>query len=718
MLTPAASVLAALLLAQPAQTPPPPTTPKVPVTDEYHGTKVVDDYRWLENWDDPKVQAWSEAQNAHARAMLDALPAVEPIRQRVTQLLSVSTPSYGVIGQHGPHFFAIKRQPPKQQPFLVVMGSPFHPDQERVLVDPGTMSDHGSVAIDWAVPSPDGSLVAVSLSSGGSESGDLSIFDVATGKQVFEAIPRVHGGTAGGSLAWTPDSKGFYYTRYPRAGERPAEDMDFYQQLYFHALGTPESQDRYELGKDFPRIAEILVESLTDGPNAGRVLVSMQKGDGGEFQHYLREADGSWTQVTRYADRIVQATFAPSGDVVMVSRKDAPRGKLLLLPAEEPSLANARTVVPEGTDTLVSEFFDASNILPTHHTVYVTYQLGGPSEVRAFDYAGKPQPAPATMPVSAVHGLTSLGDGRVLLANVSYVSPNVWGVFDPASPKALAPTPLSSSFPFDFSAFEVVREFATSKDGTKVPVNIVRRKGAPLDGSGAMLVTAYGGYGINIEPGFNGGRLSILEQGVTWAQANIRGGGEFGDAWHRQGNLTNKQNVFDDFAAVIQHLQKRGYAAPSRTAIEGGSNGGLLMGATMTQHPALTAAVISHVGIYDMLRVELSANGAFNIPEFGTVKDPSHFAALHAYSPYHNVKSGAAYPPVLFLTGANDPRVDPMQSRKMTARLQAVGAPAYLRTSMSSGHGVGTALSERIEQAVDVQSFLFSRLGVTYTSAK
>ncbi|MCC6950276.1 MAG: S9 family peptidase [Phycisphaerales bacterium] len=696
----------------------PPATPQKPVTDEYHGTKVVDPYRWLEDWNAKDVREWSASQNSYAREMLDALPNVGAIRERVTALLSVSTPSYGSVGTFGGQFFAVKRQPPKQQPFLVVMPSPMHPDKERVLVDPNTMSDHGGVSMDWAIPSPDGTLVAVSLSKGGSESGDVSVFEVASGKQVFEEIVRVNGGTAGGSLAWAPDSKGFFYTRYPRAGERPETDMDFYVQLYFHELGTPVEKDRYELGKDFPRIAEIVVECLPEGPARGAALVSMQKGDGGEFQHYLRSAKGEWTQLTKYEDRVVQATFAPDGGVVMVSRLNAPKGKLLMLDASAPALAKARTLVPEGEDTLADEFFEASNLLATPHAIYAQYQLGGPSEVRVFDYQGKQLAKPALPPVSAAHGLTGIGGGKVMMSVGSYVSPTAWMVFDPASPTTLAKAPISSQYPFSFDDYEVVREFAPSKDGTNIPVNILRKKGKTLDGAGTLLVTGYGGYGVNLEPSFNGGRLALLEQGVVWAQANLRGGGEYGDRWHREGNLTNKQNVFDDFAGVVAHLQKQGYAKPGRTAIEGGSNGGLLMGATLTQRPELLGCVISHVGIYDMLRVELSANGAFNIPEFGTVTDPSHFRALHAYSPYHNVKDGGKYPPVLFLTGANDPRVDPMQSRKMTARLQAAGARAYLRTSMSSGHGIGTALSERIEQQVDVQAFLFNTLGVKHRPVK
>jgi prolyl oligopeptidase len=275
--------------------------------------------------------------------------------------------------------------------------------------------------------------------------------------------------------------------------------------------------------------------------------------------------------------------------------------------------------------------------------------------------------------------------------------------------------PLTSAPVVDFSDVKVVREFATSKDGTKVPVNILIPKGAKLDGTNPCLVTGYGGYGSNREPGFVPERRVLFDHGFVVAVVNLRGGGEYGEEWHRAGMLTRKQNVFDDFAAALKFLIDKKYTSPEKLAIEGGSNGGLLMGATLTQHPELMKCVISHVGIYDMLRVELSPNGAFNIPEFGTVKNRAQFEALYAYSPYHHVKDGTKYPAVLFLTGANDPRVDPMQSRKMTARIQAANpsGTVLLRTSASSGHGLGTALSERIEEKTDVYAFLFNQLGVT-----
>jgi prolyl oligopeptidase len=273
--------------------------------------------------------------------------------------------------------------------------------------------------------------------------------------------------------------------------------------------------------------------------------------------------------------------------------------------------------------------------------------------------------------------------------------------------------PLTSPATVDFSDIAVVREFAVSKDGTKVPVSILMPKGVKLDATNPCLVTGYGGYGLSIEPSFRPAQRVLFDHGFIVVVANLRGGGEYGEEWHTAGNLTKKQNVFDDFAAVLKHVVDRKFTSPARLAIEGGSNGGLLMGAMLTQHPDLMKCVVSHVGIYDMLRTELSPNGAFNIPEFGTIKDEKQFTALHSYSPYHRVKEGTKYPAVLFLTGANDPRVDPMQSRKMTARLQAAGADqVLLRTTGSGGHGLTTPLAEQIDEATDVYAFLLSQLGV------
>ena len=471
--------------------------------------------------------------------------------------------------------------------------------------------------------------------------------------------------------------------------------MDFYQQLYFHELGTPTAKDRYELGKDLPRIAEIILE-VDDA--SGRALASVQKGDGGEFAHFLRAPDGKWTQFSTFADKIVQVAFGPKEDIYLVSRQGAPRGKIVRLSVKDLNLAKATPIVPEGKDAIVTNFYSRTRtVLPTTERLYVTYQLGGPTAVRVFDGAGKPQPAPKQLPVSTVGELVRLQDDDILYTNGSYIEPRNHYRFR-ASKGEVVKLPLTSAPPVQFADINAVREFATSKDGTKVPVNIMIPKGTKRDGTSPCLVSGYGGYGSSRVPAFAPVWRVLFDHGFIVAQANLRGGGEYGEEWHQNGALTRKQNVFDDFAAVVEHLIDNRYSAPEHLAILGGSNGGLLMGATLTQHPARIKAVVSHVGIYDMLRVELSPNGAFNVPEFGTVKDEKQFKAMHAYSPYHRVKDGEKYPAVLFLTGANDPRVDPMQSRKMTARLQAAtgsAAPILLRTSAASGHGLDTSLSNR-----------------------
>jgi prolyl oligopeptidase len=692
----------------------PPETPKKPVADVYHGVSVADDYRWLEDWNDSAVRQWSDTQNAHARSVLDTLPHVAAIRARVTEIMSARTVSFTGVEYRKGTYFAIQREPPKQQPFLIVLTSLDAPLKARILVDPNAIDHEGTTSIDWFVPSPDANVVAVSLSRAGTEAGDVHFFDTASGREADDYLPRVNTGTAGGDLAWLPDSSGVFYTRHPRGDERPPADMDFFQQVYFHKLGTPTADDRYEIGRDFPRVAE--TEFQMDD-RSGTLLATVQNGDGGEFAHYLRSSLGQWRRLADYSDQLIQATFGPRGDLFLLSRAGAPRGKIARVSLSNPDLSRAETIIPEGPDTIVTSFYHASpSVLATKSRLYVVYQLGGPSELRAFDLAGKRLPGPEQLPNSSVGGLTKLEGDEVLFSNTSYVEPPSYRRFIPERGNT-EKTALATTAPVDFHDIEVAREFAVSKDGTRVPVTILLPKGVKRDGTNPALVTGYGGYGVNLTPSFHPVWRVLLDQGFICAVANVRGGGEYGESWHRQGNLTKKQNVFDDFAAVLRHMIERGYTNPKKLAIEGGSNGGLLMGAIVTQHPDLVKTVVSHVGIYDSLRSELSPNGEFNIAEFGTVADPDQFRALYAYSPYHHVRAGARYPSILFLTGANDPRVDPMQSRKMTARLQAAASgdvPILLRTSSNSGHGAGTALSERIEQTVDVYAFLFDQLGVTY----
>ncbi|HEY3837784.1 MAG TPA: prolyl oligopeptidase family serine peptidase, partial [Bryobacteraceae bacterium] len=379
------------------------------------------------------------------------------------------------------------------------------------------------------------------------------------------------------------------------------------------------------------------------------------------------------------------------------------------------TLKEATLVVPE-SDAVIED------ITLTASWLYMSDLVGGPSRLRRFDLAGK-NGCELPIPVNSGAGnlvplKDRLDDNRVLFCETSYITPAAWYLCEPGPDEdagRVTRTALADTSPVDFSDIEAVREFAVSKDGTKVPINILRRKGTKLDGTNPTLLTGYGGYGISLRPEFSFTRRVWFDRGGVMAIANLRGGGEYGEAWHSAGNLTHKQNVFDDFAACARHLVELGYTQPDRLAVEGGSNGGLLMGAFLTQHPHEARAVVSHVGIYDMLRVELDPNGAFNVTEFGTVKDPAQFKALYAYSPYHHVVNGTKYPAVFFLAGENDGRVNPANSRKMTARLQAdTGSdrPILLRLGSDSGHGMGTGLTERIAQAADVYAFLFDQLHV------
>src|SRR6184192_1911656 len=545
----------------------------------------------------------------------------------------------------------------------------------------------------------------MSLSKGGSEDGTLHFHETATGKALPDTIAHVQYPTAGGSAAWNADGTGIFYTRFPRKGERPDADLNFYQQIYFHKLGTPDTEDKYSIGKDFPRIAEITLAASRDGKY---ILATVANGDGGDFAHYLLGPDGNWKQITQFSDQIKAARLGRDNALYLLSRADAPRGKVLRLSLGTPELKNAVEIVASG-DAVIE------HIVPSTDALYVGELLGGPSQIRRFDLNGKNEMVIPIPQISSVQEMLALEDGSLLFRDISYTEPATW-FHCPNQKTEPVNTALRSTSPVSFADIEVRREFATSKDGTKIPLNVLYRKGMKRDGNNPTLLYAYGGYGISMSPSFDFTRRLWFDRGGVYVVANIRGGGEFGEEWHKAGNLTKKQNVFDDFAAAEQYLVKQGYTRSEKLAIEGGSNGGLLMGATLTQHPELAHAVVSLVGIYDSLRTELEPNGAFNVTEFGTVKDPEQFKALYAYSPYHHVVDGTKYPGILMMTGANDGRVAPYHSRKMIARLDEANKsenPILLRTSSSAGHGMGTALSERIKQLADIYAFLFAQLGMT-----
>ncbi len=680
-----------------------PETKKIPVTETFHGVTVVDPYRWLENDSAPDVKQWTAAQNALTRRYLDAIAQRPAIAKRVAELLR-SEPVQRYDFQFRKQLFAMKRQPPRNQPSLVMLDASADVRSERTVLDPLAVDPSGRTTIDFYRPSYNGRFVAVSLSKDGSEEGTAYVYEVATGKRLDDVIAGVAYPTGGGSVEWTGDSSGFWYTRYPREGERSPEDQRFYEQVWFHALGTPTTADRYVIGKSFPRIAETFLHGSRDGRY---LLATVLNGDGGEIAFHLRSPDGRWTEVAGFRDGVKRMTFGENGNLYAMTIRDAPLGRIVAIPLSRPVLAAARVVVAE-TDIV------AESVVATRSKLYVRYRAGGPSTIRIFSLDGKLERELPAAPISDTHIAESLNGDDVLVQTTSYVDPPTIARYD-ARRNALERTELNGRYDFNFDDATVVREFAVSKDGTRVPVNIIHRKGIKLDGSNPALLTGYGGYGISLAPNFSALRRLWLDWDGIFVVANLRGGGEFGEPWHLAGNLTKKQNVFDDFAACAQHLIERKYTRAEKLAIIGGSNGGLLMGATLTRHTELVRAIVSAVGLYDSLHWEEQPNGAFNVTEFGSTKDPEQFRALYAYSPYLHVKDGVAYPAVLFTTGENDGRVAPYESRKMTARLQAATSsqrPILLRTEAVAGHGVGTPLAARIEEQADVYAFLIGELGM------
>jgi prolyl oligopeptidase len=699
---------------------PPPATPKKPVTEEIQGVKISDDYRWLENNNDSEVKAWVAAQDKRARSYFQALPEHAEIVEWLKALAKTRSADYYGLQQIGNSLFAVKSQPGKQQDLLVALKSPDDPSSETVVLDPNTLDASGSTAIQFYVPSHDGKLVAVALAKGGSEAGELHIYEVSSGKELPDVLPRVNFPTAGGSAAWNANNSGLYYTRYPHEGERPQQDLNFYQQIYFHKLGSAVDQDTYVLGKDFPRIAEISFSSSADGEY---LLATVEHGDGGQYEHFLLDPNGKWTQLTHLDDKISAIAFGDDKALYIVSRQNAPRGKMLRLPLAAADLAKAQVIIPQTQDVIQGFGFAISGVFPSfvasHGRLFVVEVAGGPLQIAMFDVSGKRLGMVPIEPVSNVAEILGLPNGEMLFYNESYVKPGGWFRYNPQTNKT-SETALHTTSPVSLDDIVAEHEFATSKDGTKVPMTVLHKKNMGRSGLHPTILTGYGGFGLSLTPGFGASLRMWFDADGIYAIANLRGGGEYGEQWHEQGRLTNKQHVFDDFIACAEHLIQRKYTNPKKLGIEGGSNGGLLMGAVLTQRPDLFRAVASTAGIYDMMRVETTQNGQFNATEYGSIKNPEQFKALYAYSPYLHVVDDTTYPAILLMVGENDLRVDPWHSRKFAARLQAASAsdlPIFLISFSNAGHGgIGSGEDQQIAMAAYSWAFFFDQLKTIFNS--
>ncbi len=709
-------LLVALPLLLTAAAPPPASVfPPGNVTTTYHGVTVADPYRALENGTNPQVIAWSEAENDRAHAYLDEVPGRSELASALRAMVTATSPAYDTLQAAGPFVFARYHDPKFQQTMLVRMDATANPATRAMVLDPNTLDKSGHTEIDWYAASPDGRKVAVSLSRDGSEDGTLHVYDVTTGAEIGAPIANVQYPTAGGSLAWLPDGSAFWYTRYPGASMPPA-DQHFYQAVYLHKLGTDAAADPEILGKaqSLPRTGEIFLDNR-DGANAA--LAAVQLGDGGQWQDYLLRPGQPALKLADYADQIDAVALAHDGTVYGVSRRNAPMGRVLkLAPPYTGGIAAGKIFVPENPSVAIvagGEFSQPLTPLGGH--LLVLGVAGGPNVLA--DYAANGTARQVKLPdVASVTEVDAMPRGEALYQVATYTRPPEFQRYATRTGQS-TPTDLRETSPIAFADAKVTRAFARSKDGTMIPMTIIAPDSLRNDGTNPTLMYGYGGFGISTSPGFLGPIARLwLNAGGVYVLTNIRGGGEYGTTWHQQGMLTRKQNVFDDFDACGQYLIAHHITDHAHLALLGGSNGGLLMGAMITQHPHLAHAVVSLVGIYDMLRLEQDANGAFNVTEYGTVNNAADFKALYAYSPYYHVVKATDYPAVLMMTGAHDGRVNPMQSRKFTAALQAANAssnPILLTVSQTSGHGIGSSLDDRIGQQVDYLAFLFQELGMS-----
>lgn len=706
--------LASALAAAPLPVP----TPRDDVVEIIQGQRIADPYRWLENAADPRVRAWSDQENALTRRYIDGLPYRREVGDELMHLAQAASPAYSGLQARGPYVFATYFDPAhEQQPVIVTLNAAADPASRHVVLDLNAADPSGHTEFDWYVPSPDGSRVAVSISRDGSEAGTLHVYRTADGREVGDVIPHVQYPTAGGSVAWNRAGTGFWYTRYP-GDNAPAADRRAFVQVYFHPLGSDWRDDPLIAGKaqGLERISEAFLDNRC---GLGQVMMMVQRGDGNTWAYYILQENKPPIQIGTYGDGVVYATLGPDGAVYAISRAGTSNGKILKLepPFSHLGLRQAEVLVPPSDVAIISGGAGLGvpdlDFDPAH--VFVHDIIGGPVQVRIFDLSGRPQGKLPLPSVADSKEIAALKDGTVLFDVSTYLRPRYYAAWNPATGQTHE-TALRSESPVRFDDAEVRREFATSRDGTRIPFSLILKRGTVRNGRNPLLLTGYGGFGISMTPRFAGSFARLwLDAGGIFAVANIRGGSEYGDRWHREGMLTHKQNDFDDFAAVARHLIARGYTSSAKLAFRGGSNGGLLMGAVVTQHPTLARAVVSEVGIYDMIRNELDANGAFNVAEYGSVKNPAQFRALYAYSPYQHVVDGTPYPAMFFSTGATDGRVNPWQSRKMVAALQAAtssGYPIFLRTSQKSGHGHGSSLDEEVALQADILSFLFAQLGM------
>jgi Serine proteases of the peptidase family S9A len=679
----------------------PPKVKVAPVEDTVQGHKIVDPYRYLENANDPDTKAYVEAELKYTRTLLDPLPGRDKINARLSQLLVIGTVGAPQMG--GKYYFHTRREGNQNQPVLLVRDR--LDGEDRVLIDVNKLSTDGTVALDWWYTAEDGKYVAYGTSNSGSEESTLHLVESATGKLLPDAIER----TRFASIAWLKDSSGFYYTRHPKKGDVPAGEEVYHVKVFFHRLGDDVTKDplifdEQENPQDIPSV------SLSEDDRW--LLINVEHG-WTKTEMYLQDlqAKTSPVKITTGKDFLYSGDFY-KGKLYITTNEDAPHYRVFVVDANNAARENWKEIIP-ATDAILQ------NASVTGGKLLAQYEHNATSELRLFGLDGKKIGDIALPAIGDVFSASGRYDrNEIFFGFQSFTAPpsvyrvdlndrksSLWAKVDAPS--------------IDPSAYDVQQVWYNSKDGTKVPMFVVHKKGIEKNGKNPTLLTGYGGFNISLKPTFNRSMYLWMEHGGIYAVANLRGGSEFGEDWHRAGMMEKKQNVFDDFIAAGEYLIAQKYTDKDHLAIQGGSNGGLLMGAMITQRPDLFRAVICAVPLLDMLRYQNFQIAKLWIPEYGSSEDAKQFDTLYAYSPYHHVKKGQEYPAILFLTGDTDTRVDPMHAKKMAALMQAEAKngdskdrPILLRIETKAGHGQGKPVTKQIEEGTDMYSFLFWQLGV------
>jgi prolyl oligopeptidase len=686
--------------SSPAPEGPPPAEIK-PMAEILHGTRIIDNYRWLEDGADPETVKWVAAENQYTRALLDPLPGRDAIRKRLTDLLSIGSVTAPQIA--GKFYFYTRREGMQNQPVLYVREG--INGQDRILVDANTLATDGTMALDWFEPSNNGKYVAYGISAGGSEMSTLHVIETKTSAVLPDTIER----TRAASIAWLHDNSGFYYTRYPKKGDVPDGQEMYNRHVFFHDLGTDPDTDTPVFGEgrdpeDWPSIAL---------SNDGHWLLITVSQGWTKSELYLMDVKND-TPPTRVSTgkNFLYSGSVFNGKLFITTNEDAPRSHVFVTDAGNYDRESWKEVIPQADAVLQGAAVFGGKL-------FTQYEQNASSLLRIFDLDGKKigdVELPAIGSVFATGG--KWNHDEVFYGFQSYTfAPSIYR-YDLKDGSTALWTKVDAAS-IDPSAYEVKQEWFASKDGTRVPMFVVARKGLKKDGHNPTLLTAYGGFNISLTPLFSRTSYLWMEHGGVFAMANLRGGAEFGEDWHRAGMLDKKQNVFDDMIAAAEHLIAEKYTDSKHLAIQGGSNGGLLMGAMITQRPDLFRAVVCQVPLLDMLHYQNFQVARLWIPEYGSAENPVQFKWLYAYSPYHHVKAGAEYPAVLFMTADFDTRVDPMHAKKMAALMQAEAKngrsktrPILLRIESKAGHGAGKPVAKQIEEFTDVYSFLFWQLGV------